>query len=146
LIVLFAITSIFFHSSLGSRGLQRTEWLTEAQATDFKSKLRSDELVSVIPTGNADRPSVVVYRLGTQAAEDFAKQVFTLIGTLMTAVASFYFATQAASSSRARPDATAPTPLTEAEKARMAELEAKTARTEAESRELQALRDKNRGK
>ncbi len=78
--------------------------------------------------------------------EDFAKQVFTLIGTLMTAVASFYFATQAASSSRGKPDATAPTPLTEAEKARMSELEAKTARTEAESRGLQALRDKNRGK
>ncbi len=55
LIVLFAITSIFFHSLLGSRGLQRTEWLTEAQTTDFKSKLRSDELVSVIPTGQAIR-------------------------------------------------------------------------------------------
>jgi hypothetical protein len=28
----------------------------------------------------------------SQASEDFAKQLFTLIGTLMTVVASFYFA------------------------------------------------------
>jgi hypothetical protein len=35
---------------------------------------------------------IVVYRLGSQASEDFAKQLFTLIGTLMTVVASFYFA------------------------------------------------------
>ena len=90
LIVLFAITSVFLHSSLSERGLQRTAALSKADADAFAARLRSDELVGTEPSG-ADR-AVVVYRLGTQASEDFAKQVFTLIGTLMTAVASFYFA------------------------------------------------------
>jgi hypothetical protein len=41
------------------------------------------------------------------AAQDFAKQVFAVVGTLMTAVASFYFASRAAASAAA-PQVTSP--------------------------------------
>lgn len=82
LIVLFAITSVFLHSSLAARGVQRTPSLTKQEAASFATKLRADELVGTEPSPD-DKTAVVVYRLGSQAAEDFAKQVFTLIGTLM---------------------------------------------------------------
>jgi len=108
LIVLFAITAVYFHSSFAGRGLQRTEALTDQQASEFRSKLRSDEFVFTEPSGNTSAPSIVVYRLGSQASDDFAKQVFTLIGTLMTAVASFYFASRSGAQSELQPKTSSP--------------------------------------
>jgi hypothetical protein len=37
------------------------------------------------------------------AANDFAKQVFAVVGTLMTSVASFYFASRATATARQNP-------------------------------------------
>jgi len=99
LIVLFAITSFAFQGSF-TGGLQKTEPLTEADATAMRANLHGDELVATLPSGDAQRPTVVVYRTGSRASEDFARQVFTIVGTLMTAVASFYFGSRAAEGDR----------------------------------------------
>ena len=95
LIVLFAITSFAFQSSFAG-GVQKTEALTEGEAAALRANLHGDELVATLPSGDAQRPTVVVYRTGSRTAEDFARQVFTIVGTLMTAVASFYFGSRAA--------------------------------------------------
>jgi len=108
LIVIFAIASFFFYSSLASSGLQKTEAMTEAAAQAFQRNLRAGEVVGTVPTGTSETPVAVVYRVGSQAAEDFAKQVFTLIGTLMTAVSSFYFATQAMAASQPKTQPSTP--------------------------------------
>src|SRR5262249_43544498 len=81
-------------------GLQKTEPLTEADATAMRANLHGDELVATLPSGDAQRPTVVVYRTGSRASEDFARQVFTIVGTLMTAVASFYFGSRIAEGDR----------------------------------------------
>ena len=100
LIVLFAITSFAFQGSFAG-GVQKTEALTEADAAALRANLHGDELVATLPSGDAQRPTVVVYRTGSRASEDFARQVFTIVGTLMTAVASFYFGSRAAEGDRA---------------------------------------------
>jgi hypothetical protein len=99
LIVLFAITSFAFQSSFAG-GVQKTEALTEGEAAALRANLHGDELVATLPSGDAQRPTVVVYRTGSRTAEDFARQVFTIVGTLMTAVASFYFGSRAAEGGR----------------------------------------------
>src|SRR5262249_12352019 len=113
LIVLFAITSFAFQGSF-TGGLQKTEPLTEADAAAMRANLHGDELVATLPSSDVQRPTVVVYRTGSRASEDFARQVFTIVGTLMTAVASFYFGSRVAErdrgdlrSARAGTDATA---------------------------------------
>ena len=102
LIVLFAITSFAFQGSFAG-GVQKTEALTEADAAALRANLHGDELVATLPSGDAQRPTVVVYRTGSRASEDFARQVFTIVGTLMTAVASFYFGSRAAEGDRRDP-------------------------------------------
>ena len=99
LIVLFAITSFAFQGSFAG-GVQKTEALTEADAAALRANLHGDELVATLLSGDAQRPTVVVYRTGSRAAEDFARQVFTIVGTLMTAVASFYFGSRVAEGDR----------------------------------------------
>src|SRR6516162_1436327 len=99
LIVLFAITSFAFQGSFAG-GVQKTEALTEADAAALRANLHGDELVATLPSGDAQRPTVVMYRTGSRAAEDFARQVFTIVGTLMTAVASFYFGSRVAEGGR----------------------------------------------
>jgi hypothetical protein len=99
LIVLFAITSFAFQGSF-TGGLQKTDPLTEADAATLRANLHGDELVASLPSGDAQRPTVVVYRTGSRASEDFARQVFTIVGTLMTALASFYFGSRVAEGDR----------------------------------------------
>jgi hypothetical protein len=74
-----------------------------------RSSIRSGEVVLVTSSGDERKPFHVVYRLGSQASEDFAKQVFAVIGTLMTAVASFYFASRATTGATAKAAVSSPT-------------------------------------
>jgi hypothetical protein len=109
LIVLFAITSVYLYSSLAVRDLKNSPALAEKERDDFVKNLRNGELVTVTSSGDEKKTYVVVYRLGSQASEDFAKQLFTVIGTLMTAVASFYFATRAAAGPAPKTSVSSPT-------------------------------------
>lgn len=51
----------------------------------------------------ADKPAYTIYfrRDLSQASEDFAKQLFVMLGTLMTAASSFYFGAKTATSAQA---------------------------------------------
>ncbi len=66
LIVLFAITSFAFQSSFAG-GVQKTEALTEGEAAALRANLHGDELVATLPSGDAQRPTVVVYRTGSRS-------------------------------------------------------------------------------
>jgi hypothetical protein len=103
LIVIFAITSVFLYGNLADRGVQKVASLTTEQKEMFeKSSLKSD-IFLIEPTGTGPDTRYTIYynAPGSQASADFAKQVFAMLGTLVTAVASFYFGTRAAAAAAA---------------------------------------------
>jgi hypothetical protein len=125
LLVLFAIITIFLFGSLSDPGIGLRE-VTNLRADEKDELLKqSRNLTSVvvipsIPVSKKDKQEkgdkqeeekryTVVYRENAdadaiarqRAKEDFAKQLLILIGTLVTAVASFYFGTRAATPTQA---------------------------------------------
>ena len=110
LIVIFAITSIFFYTKLADRSISVASFDTSAKSDEFATSLQSGELVArrgpapAAPAPGAPAPAApdpypfkVYFRAnGNQSSDDFAKQVLTMIGTLVTAVSSFYFGSKAA--------------------------------------------------
>jgi hypothetical protein len=93
LIILFAITTVYFYGTLSSTGVSTATGLSAAQRDSFVGSFK-DQVVAVTPQ-MGDGPFTVYFRQGGNAAGvDFAKQVLVLIGTLVTAVASFYFASR----------------------------------------------------
>lgn len=106
LVLLFAILSIFLYSDLASGGQTTVGNLTVTQKDRMVNTLPPSQLLSVTtpaPVANGT-PSptgyTVSYRASNPASEDFAKQVLILIGTLVTAVASFYFGAKTATSAQ----------------------------------------------
>lgn len=119
LLVLFAIITIFLFGSLSDPGIGLRE-VTNLRADEKDELLKqSRNLTSVvvipsIPVSKGDKQEeekryTVVYRENAdadatarqRAKEDFAKQLLILIGTLVTAVASFYFGTRAVTPTQA---------------------------------------------
>lgn len=97
LIVLFAILSIFLYSSLSAGQLKTLADLTGGQRDDFLKVTPPAQIVMITTNTIGTEQRFTVYlRNGSQASEDFAKQVLVLIGTLVTAVASFYFGSKTA--------------------------------------------------
>jgi hypothetical protein len=94
LLVLFTIVGIFLYNSVATRALQSAENVTAAQVTDMR---RQVAVVFTVPAGG-EGPFTVYFRVPNPAGEDIAKQLITLLGTLVTAVASFYFGSAAVSS------------------------------------------------
>jgi hypothetical protein len=94
LIVLFAILSVFLYEgvSKGSRNVipgltnsERVKFIQEhTTAQDIQSKVTEKGV-----DGKEDKYEVS-YRSTNTTADDFAKQMLVLLGTLMTAVTSFY--------------------------------------------------------
>lgn len=98
LIILFAILSIFLYSSLSAGQLRTLADLTDQQRNDFLKVIPPAQIVMITTNavGTTDQRFTVYLRNGTQASEDFAKQLLVLLGTLVTAVSSFYFGSKAA--------------------------------------------------
>ena len=94
LILIFAITSIFLFRQLSNPPTVQIKGLTQAQLADIPGK----EIVSSKPSEVGESLFDVERRLANEASEDFAKQILTLIGTLVTAVAAFYFGAKAVES------------------------------------------------
>jgi len=93
LIILFAILTVYFYGTLFSTGVSTATGLSAAQRDSFVGSFK-EQVVAVTPQ-TGDGPFTVYFRQGGNAAGvDFAKQVLVLIGTLVTAVASFYFASR----------------------------------------------------
>jgi hypothetical protein len=113
LIVLFAILSVFlFHNISTSGTINTVASLSDADRLQFiKDHPAARDLQSVVARDSAGQPVVardpggqtlknadgspkylydVSYRSTNSASEDFAKQLLVLLGTLMTAVTSFY--------------------------------------------------------
>ncbi|SAL85992.1 hypothetical protein AWB68_07871 [Caballeronia choica] len=102
LVVLFAILCVFLFERLYAGGpLITTPELTESQVSDFKGQNPKVGVVVILPSNKdkANKLFVITYRdpEGTKEGTDFAKQLLVLIGTLVTAVSSFYFGAKTAS-------------------------------------------------
>lgn len=97
LIVLFAILTIYLYSSVSKPQLQQTPQFTALQRENFLKNIQSERVIATISNGT-DAAGVehftMYYHDGSTAGEDFAKQLLVMIGTLMTSVTSFYFATK----------------------------------------------------
>ena len=112
LIVLFAIISIMlFQSMLGTSYVMHG--MTKVQRDDLVAKLPERVILSVpaacaasVPRGGSCADADQRFDLHMQGAtpppgaSDLAKQLLVLVGTLMTAVTSFYFATRGADQAR----------------------------------------------
>lgn len=97
LILLFSILTVFLYSTLATpplSELQSIAGLNQAQVDSLKGTV---QVAAVKPAQDVKDGFTVYYREPkNQAAEDFAKQLLVLIGTLVTSVTSFYFGSRGA--------------------------------------------------
>jgi hypothetical protein len=116
LIVLLAIISVYLYGSLA----KKAEGIHELQVTKPEEmrvlqarERRADSEIEIItispsPDTSPSGPYRVFYvNRGNRDASEFAKQLFILIGTLVTSVASFYFGTRAVASVQSWPSLSA---------------------------------------
>jgi hypothetical protein len=114
LIVLFAILSVFLYQGVSLGGQVNTIVdLSDADRAQFlrdhPTALDLQAVLSKDPTGqplkNTDGTPknlyTVTYRSANPTSDDFAKQMLVLLGTLMTAVTSFYLGAGTATSAAA---------------------------------------------
>jgi hypothetical protein len=101
---------VFFFGSIGSRSFEQ---LTQS---DARAIVESDQSAVVTPslpqTPTPDQTSLyTVYVNGATLQQvDFAKQILTMLGTLVTSVVSFYFGAQVVSSAKQGEEKTTATP------------------------------------
>jgi hypothetical protein len=120
LIMIFAVVTIFFYVNLAQGDVIATAPLAPKELESFQSGpfkeyiVTSRDVPPVSPTAGApignEKKTIVYYRRGG-SANDFAKQVFTMLGTLMAAISSFYFGSSVAASSSATARASETDPL-----------------------------------
>jgi hypothetical protein len=129
LIVLFIILAVFLYKNISTGGpvytienmsdVERTQFIRDhTTARDIQSVLVKDK--DGQPLKNPDNTPKdlynVSYRSANTASDDFAKQLLVLLGTLMTAVTSFYLGAGTVTSAvtagqtAARTDAAIPPP------------------------------------
>jgi len=113
LIVLFAILTIYLYSDVSHPAVNSIAGLTQVELDRFLQNVPSQKIIATLNTSPAGSEAhyTVYYHNGSSAGEDFAKQLLVMIGTLMTSVTSFYFATKPASTTNgASSDPTTPAP------------------------------------
>lgn len=114
LVVILAMTSVFFYVTMSGRGALRRSDLLDASALDQfqqaqKGQVMATVTVPVVVTRadgskeNGNRYYVYYTTPADARSDDFAKQVLTLLGTLVTAVSAFYFGAKTAASAAATP-------------------------------------------
>jgi hypothetical protein len=112
LVVLFAILSIFLFESLSDRPFRTVQNLTENEKNEFlkNNKNATNVVVREKSTGK-EKSYIIDYRdTSSQGGDDFAKQLLTMIGTLMTAMSAFYFGSRAVASTSQPMDSVKLTP------------------------------------
>lgn len=102
LIVLFAILSVFLYQGISATNASPNivQSISEAERTQFIRDHSSARDLQAVFAKDADGKQLkdkdgnnlydVSYRSTNLAADDFAKQLLVLLGTLMTAITSFY--------------------------------------------------------
>jgi hypothetical protein len=114
LIVLFAILSVFLFEGVSAGGpvnlvenlsdTERTQFIRDhTTARDIQAVLVKDKDGQPLknPDGTLQNRYNVSYHGGNTTSDDFAKQLLVLLGTLMTAVTSFYLGAGTATSAAA---------------------------------------------
>jgi len=96
LLVVFSIMSIFLFNSLSAPPLRTLEHVTQSGLNDMSSRVtiirKQAEPAPAGAAGAAPEPLyTVTFQETNGAAGDLAKQLIVMLGTLVTAVASFYF-------------------------------------------------------
>jgi hypothetical protein len=99
LVVLFGIFSVYLYGNMARPGVDTVQGLSADDARNFvanlpKGQLMADVSKDVFGADNKKTGEVhTVYFKNSSSPEsvDFAKQLLTLIGTLVTALVSFYF-------------------------------------------------------
>lgn len=115
LVVLFATLSVFLFESVSSGPPRTVPNLTKAETEDFlkNNKTATDIVVKEVKgTGEGTAETYTIdYRDPTnKEGNDLAKQLLTMLGTLLTAMASFYFGTRAVASASQAGDSLKVTP------------------------------------
>jgi len=98
LIVLFAILSIFLYQGISNGGARfKIDEMSTADRAEF---IRNPNARDIQSSETKGKPGFydVTYRSANTASEDFAKQLLVLLGTLMTAITSFYLGAGTATS------------------------------------------------
>lgn len=110
LILIFSILTVFLYSNLATRPLSELQsivGLNQAQVDSLKGTV---QVAAVKPALDPKDGFTVYFREPkNQAAEDFAKQLLVLIGTLVTSVTSFYFGSRGAATTQTETPKTTPT-------------------------------------
>lgn len=116
LVLIFAILTVFLYSDLAAQPpgkLSSISGLTSVQAKSLSSTVKVvSELAEQKATDDKSPATFTVYfrEAKNPAAEDFAKQVLVMIGTLVTSVTSFYFGSKGAATSTPGADTAKPAP------------------------------------
>ncbi len=109
LIVIFAIIVVFSFGYFQPEPKLLGNF-TKADFESFVNHLPKDQNVSItLKNPEEPDPAKAIFTIGwplekSKASEDFAKQVLTTLGTLIAAIAAFYFGTRAAASARDTPE------------------------------------------
>jgi hypothetical protein len=98
LLVVFAIIAIYLYGSIaGSGKVQFMDSVPQAQEAEVRRQIN---VVAVVPSQQQGALRVYYKDVGG-AGDDIAKQLIVLLGTLVTAVASFYFGSSSVASAQA---------------------------------------------
>ena len=99
LVIIFAILTVFLWGKFAS-GVQQQR-IAEVANFDRIEFLRNNpsvrDVVQISPNAATNTSTIAFVMAVDPAAADFSKQLLTLVGTLMTAVAAFYFGARTAS-------------------------------------------------
>ena len=91
LIVLFAILSVFLYQNISRGGeLLPVGEMSGAERIQFIQSNPNARDIQAVPVKGKTDVYDVSYRSTNAASDDFAKQLLVLLGTLMTAITSFY--------------------------------------------------------
>ena len=91
LIVLFAILSVFLYQNISKGGeLLPVGEMSAAERMQFIQSNPNARDIQAVPVKGKTDVYDVSYRSTNAASDDFAKQLLVLLGTLMTAITSFY--------------------------------------------------------
>ena len=95
LIVIFVITAVFLYFNLSDSPGVVLEGLTESQVDAIPGNELIGREVELDDEGQpTDRFTVTVFK-ENRASEDFAKQLLTMLSTLVVSISSFYFGSRA---------------------------------------------------
>jgi amino acid transporter len=102
LVVLFAIFAVFTYRGVYLGGPKSTvQGLSHDEATKFISDHPTARQIKVTKEGGTEAYEVEYRVENSTASDDFAKQLLVLLGTLMTAVTSFYLGANTATTAAA---------------------------------------------